>query len=160
MYLSYGPMKLWLKADDYGITNIDFVDAPLKDVEHSKKTQEHLTNAKKELLAYFEGNLTTFNTPIHFKTGTSFQHKVWQALIEIPYGDIKSYQDVAIMIDSPKAQQAVGQANRNNPIPIIVPCHRVIGKSGKLVGYSGNNPNGLEMKQFLLDLELKNGQLF
>lgn len=160
MYLSFGQIDLWITADDLGITAIDFTQKEDTDLALTPLASQHLKLVEEELTAYFNGELQTFTVPIHFTKGTDFQIKVWQSLIEIPYGEIKSYQDIAIMVGSPQAQQAVGQANRHNPIPIIVPCHRVIGKNGKLVGYSGNSEEGLLTKQFLLDLELKNGELF
>lgn len=160
MYLSFEGIDLWITADDLGITAIDFTQKEDTDLALTPLANQHLKLVEEELTAYFNGELQTFTVSIHFTKGTDFQIKVWQSLIEIPYGEIKSYQDIAIMVGSPQAQQAVGQANRHNPIPIIVPCHRVIGKNGKLVGYSGNSEEGLLTKQFLLDLELKNGELF
>ena len=153
MFVTHGPINLWLTADDIGITQIDFVQEKPADAQLTEKQVAHLNLAKKELQAYFTKDLTEFTVPLHFLRGTEFQRRVWHSLTLIPYGEIKSYQDVAILANSPKAQQAVGQANRMNPIPIIVPCHRVIGKNGKLVGYSGNSEEGLIIKQFLLDLE-------
>ena len=88
--------------------------------------------------------------------GTPFQKRVWSELLNIPYGRTCSYSFIANAIGSPKAVRAVGAANGRNPIPIVVPCHRVIGAAGKLVGYGG----GLPLKRFLLDLESRNGQLF
>ena len=158
MYVNYQFIKLWLQADDLGITEISFVTEPQTSVPVTKEAQKHLELAKDELLRYFEGKLHHFTVPIHFTKGTPFQQRVWNSLLSIPYGEIKSYQEIAVLSESPKAQQAVGQANRNNPIPIIVPCHRVIGKSGKLVGYSGSTTDGLITKKFLLDLEQKNSQ--
>ena len=79
----------------------------------------------------------------------SFQLKVWKALQSIPYGETRSYKDIAIAVGSPKATRAVGMANNRNPIAIIIPCHRVIGSNGKLVGYGG----GMHVKEFLLNLE-------
>ena len=86
--------------------------------------------------------------PLH-PNGTEFQIKVWKALTEIPYGETRSYKDIAISIGNEKACRAVGMANNKNPIPIIIPCHRVIGANKKLVGYAG----GLDLKERLLDLE-------
>ncbi|MCP4670657.1 MAG: methylated-DNA--[protein]-cysteine S-methyltransferase [Desulfobacula sp.] len=102
----------------------------------------------KQLQAYFKGELTKFN--LEFKIqGTSFQKKVWQELVKIEYGETISYGEVAKKIGNPKAARAVGMANNKNPIPIIIPCHRVIGKNGSLTGFGG----GLEIKQYLLELE-------
>lgn len=153
MYLEFGALKIWLTADDIGITRIDFVEEAMDQPELSFLQKQHLEQAKKELTAYFNGELFTFTVPLHLTIGTTFQRKVWHALQTIPYGEIRNYQDIAILADSPKAQRAVGQANRNNPIPIIIPCHRVIGKNGKLVGYSGNSPEGIAIKHRLLSLE-------
>ncbi len=156
MYVEYGPIKLVITADDKGITHIDYVkEQPMEENNESIQAKAHLTLAKNELQAYFSNQLVSFTVPIHLTTGTAFQQKVWHALQEIPYGTVVSYQDVAKMIDSPKAQQAVGQANKRNPLPIIIPCHRVIGKNNQLVGYSGSRDEGLVIKQFLLDIENK-----
>lgn len=97
---------------------------------------------------YFAGRRKEFDFPYHLK-GTPFQMKVWNALLTIPYGETRNYQDIAIAIGNPKACQAVGQAVHNNPIWIAIPCHRVVGKNGSLTGYAG----GLELKEFLLNLE-------
>ena len=111
--------------------------------------KHHLTNAKAELIAYFRGELTHFNTTIDLFIGTRFQHQVWRQLQQIGYGERCSYQAIADAIGRPKAVRAVGSANGANPLAIILPCHRVVGKNGQLTGYAF----GLEMKQYLLDLE-------
>ncbi len=102
----------------------------------------------RQLEEYFRGERHNFSIPLA-ASGTEFQNKVWQALTTIPYGETWSYKDIAVAIGNPKAQQAVGGANSKNPISIIVPCHRVIGKNGNLTGYAG----GLDIKQTLLELE-------
>ena len=104
--------------------------------------------ARQQLLAYFAGDLTDFALPLA-PVGTAFQLRVWDALRAIPYGETCSYGDLARRLGSPGAARAVGLANGRNPISIIVPCHRVVGTSGRLTGYSG----GRERKAFLLDLE-------
>lgn len=101
-----------------------------------------------QLQAYFEGKRTTFDVPLALK-GTPFQVKVWNALQTIPYGETRTYKEVAEQIGNPKAVRAVGGANNQNPVPVIVPCHRVIGSNGALVGYGG----GLDIKVNLLELE-------
>ncbi len=101
-----------------------------------------------QLTEYFDGRLKRFDLDMQPK-GTDFQQQVWQALLKIPYGTTVTYGDIAEQINNPKAFRAVGLANKSNPIPIIVPCHRVIGKNGKLTGFAG----GLNIKQALLDLE-------
>ena len=102
----------------------------------------------KQMKEYFEGERKEFDLPLR-PEGTDFQKKVWNALLEIPFGETRSYQDIANAVGSPKACRAVGMANHQNPIIIVIPCHRVIGKNGKLVGYGG----GLSMKEKLLLLE-------
>lgn len=104
-----------------------------------------LEQLTKELDAYFAGDLQNFTTPIHLE-GTAFRKTVWQALCTIPYGETISYKELAIRIGNPAAIRAVGGANHHNPISILVPCHRVIGANGKLVGYGG----GMHVKEFLL----------
>jgi methylated-DNA-[protein]-cysteine S-methyltransferase len=101
-----------------------------------------------QLAEYFDGRRRTFDLPLRPR-GTDFQIAVWEALLAIPAGETRSYQDIAVQIGRPKAVRAVGMANNRNPIVIIVPCHRVIGKDGGLTGYGG----GLPAKQYLLDLE-------
>ncbi len=104
----------------------------------------------RQLQAYFRGELRQFDLPLALK-GTQFQRRVWNALREIPYGETISYLQLAERIGSPKAVRAVGLANGSNPIPIIVPCHRVIGSDGSLTGFGG----GLSTKKKLLELESK-----
>ncbi len=105
----------------------------------------------KELQEYFNGNRKDFSIPIRIK-GTEFQKSVWKKLMEIPYGETCSYGEIARRIGNPKAARAIGMANNRNPISIIIPCHRVIGANGKLVGYGG----GLDIKERLLKLEKEN----
>lgn len=107
-----------------------------------------LVQTKKELDEYFLGQRTSFNIPYKLN-GTTFQQGVWNALTKIPYGKTISYQGIAINVGNKKAVRAVGGANNKNPIAIIIPCHRVIGKNSKLIGYGG----GLDKKIFLLNLE-------
>lgn len=104
----------------------------------------------RELDEYFQGKRKTFDIPLRTH-GTAFQEKVWAALRAIPYGEVRSYKEVAEAIGHPKAYRAVGMANNANPIFIIIPCHRVIGADGSLTGYGG----GLPMKKALLSLEKK-----
>ncbi len=104
-----------------------------------------------ELREYFEGKRKVFSVPLSLK-GTVFQKKVWEALQTIPYGETRSYQEIAVLAGNKKAARAVGMANNKNPISIVIPCHRVIGKDGSLVGYGG----GLDKKKQLLELEQAN----
>jgi methylated-DNA-[protein]-cysteine S-methyltransferase len=118
---------------------------PEKDWEYSKKV---FSAARDQLGEYFKGERTQFDLELNLR-GTVFQKKVWQELVKIPYGETISYGQLAHRIGNPKASRAVGMANGKNPIAIIVPCHRVIGKNGSLTGFGG----GLEVKKTLLDLE-------
>ncbi|MDE6576340.1 MAG: methylated-DNA--[protein]-cysteine S-methyltransferase, partial [Opitutales bacterium] len=111
---------------------------------------ELLQEVTRQLDAYFKGNLKYFDLPL-LTEGTEFQQKVWKTLEGIPYGSTQSYGEIARKVGCIGGARAVGMAAHRNPIPIIIPCHRVIGASGKLVGYAG----GLEIKQYLLDLENK-----
>ncbi len=108
---------------------------------------------RKQLDSYFAGKRKTFDVPLA-PHGTAFQTRVWSALTKIPFGETKSYGAIALTIGSPKAVRAVGAANGRNPIPIIIPCHRVIGANGSLTGFGG----GMAWKELLLDLE--KGALF
>lgn len=112
------------------------------------KNTNLIQRTKRQLEEYFCGQRENFYLELDPR-GTEFQKKVWKALEKIPYGKTCSYQDIAKNIDQPKAVRAIGMANNKNPIPLIVPCHRVIGKNGDLVGFGG----GLELKKKLLDLE-------
>lgn len=107
-----------------------------------------LAETAKQLGAYFAGTLTAFTVPLDF-AGTDFQKSVWHALLTIPFGETRSYAEIARQIGRPSAVRAVGAANGRNPISIIAPCHRVIGSNGALTGFAG----GLEAKQLLLGLE-------
>lgn len=112
-------------------------------------TNDHLLlEAKKQINEYLDGQRTVFSLPFSL-VGTDFQKKVWGELLKIPYGTTKSYKEIAINIGNEKASRAVGMANHNNPLPIIIPCHRVIGANGLLIGYAG----GMEIKKSLLEIE-------
>ena len=108
-----------------------------------------LLETQKQLNEYFSGQRQVFDLPLDFE-GTEFQEKVWHALLSIPFGETRSYKDIAAQIGNVKAVRAVGAANGKNPISIIAPCHRVVGANGKLVGFAG----GLENKDILLKLEM------
>lgn len=107
-----------------------------------------LRTAREELLAYFSGERRDFDLPLD-PAGTDFQRAVWEALRAIPYGGTRTYGEIAAAVGRPKAVRAVGQANHVNPLPIFIPCHRVVGKNGALTGYAG----GLDLKRALLALE-------
>lgn len=107
-----------------------------------------LKEAARQLEEYFAGTRRTFNLPLHIQ-GTPFQQKVWQALLTIPYGETRSYKQIAQQVGCPQGCRAVGMANNKNKIGIVIPCHRVIGSNGALTGYAG----GLNIKKILLELE-------
>lgn len=107
-----------------------------------------LLEGERQLLEYFSGKRKIFSLPLSPR-GTEFQRRVWAALLTIPYGQTRSYEDIARLAGCSKGFRAVGLANNRNPLPIFIPCHRVIGKDGSLTGYAG----GLESKRFLLELE-------
>ena len=115
--------------------------------EEGEKT-ELLSEAERQLNEYFEGARREFDLPLR-PEGTAFQKDVWNALCQIPYGQTRSYAEIARSVGRDKAFRAVGMANHNNPISIIIPCHRVVGADGSLTGYGG----GLDKKRFLLRLE-------
>ncbi|HMK87059.1 MAG TPA: methylated-DNA--[protein]-cysteine S-methyltransferase [Steroidobacteraceae bacterium] len=113
-----------------------------------------LAEAARQLREYFEGSRREFDLPLSFR-GTEFQERVWRSLMSIPYGETWSYRELAGRIGNPSASRAVGLANGRNPIPIVVPCHRVIGADGSLTGYGG----GLQRKQWLLAHEARQRSL-
>lgn len=143
-----GPLRL--VADDHGLRRICF--------EHDRHPQvcdsgglhapARLAEARHQLAEYFAGARRSFDLALHV-VGTPFQQQVWQALCGIGYGETISYAELAARIGKPAARRAVGAANGRNPLPIVVPCHRVIGRDGSLVGFGG----GLEVKRALLALE-------
>lgn len=110
-----------------------------------------IKNAALQIEEYLVGQRNTFNLPLEPK-GTPFQKSVWNALLKIPYGETRSYKDIAIAVNNPKGSRAIGMANNKNPIMIVIPCHRVIGSNGSLVGYGG----GISIKEYLLSIEAKN----
>lgn len=137
--------KLCIGEKEGAITRVTWQQLPK---EWVLEETELIQKCKQELDEFFEGKRKTFDLPLA-PAGTAFQKRVWDALREIPYGETRTYKDIAIAVDSPKGFRAVGMANNKNPIAIIVPCHRVIGSNGKLVGYAA----GMETKTFLLALE-------
>ena len=137
-------ISLYLVATETHLINIQFTQ-PQKAL---LQTTELLSMATIQLDEYFQGKRTTFSLPFKL-TGTPFQLAVWKELQNIPYGKTTSYKEIAQKINKPKACRAVGMANNKNPLPIVIPCHRVIGSNGKLIGYAG----GLNLKNYLLELE-------
>ena len=141
---------LTLAGDEAGLRHIDFETEKNPIAIHNdwQRKPEFFTSVKTQLEAYFNRELSVFDIPLA-PVGTPFQLKVWQALRAVPYGKLVSYKTIAQAIGNPNAVRAVGGANGRNPIPIIVPCHRVIGSDGSLTGFGG----GLQTKKRLIDLE-------
>lgn len=138
---------LSLEADETGLTAIHFPGrSPY--TPKSSNTSDLLAEAARELQAYFEGRLTAFSVPLNWR-GTPFQETVWRALMDIPYGETVSYGEIAKAIGRPKSARPVGGAVGRNPLPIIVPCHRVIGSDQSLTGFTG----GIDIKVALLEQE-------
>jgi methylated-DNA-[protein]-cysteine S-methyltransferase len=140
--------QLQLVADEEGLRYIDF-DGHHHDPSSWYRSERALRSYIDALDAYFGGKLHQFDVPLA-PQGTAFQQLVWRTLLEIPYGETWSYGELAKRIGKPNAARAVGLANGSNPIPIMIPCHRVIGSNGKLTGYGG----GLSIKEKLLALEV------
>ncbi|KGM94716.1 cysteine methyltransferase [Clostridium novyi A str. 4552] len=135
---------LKIKSTKYEILSLEFVQEKF----FNKENINILKEASKQLDEYFKGSRKEFDLNIRLE-GTEFQKKVWNELLKIPYGEVVTYKDIATRIGNEKAVRAVGNANNKNKIPIIVPCHRVVGSNGKLVGYLG----GLDKKIWLLNHE-------
>lgn len=135
--------------DGSGITSLRFADGKLEPGK-IRKAGLYLPDAAAQLAEYFAGKRKAFDIPLSLR-GTRFQESVWKALREIPYGETRNYQQLAAAIGNEKAARAVGGANNRNPVLIFVPCHRVVGKDGTLVGYAG----GIGRKQYLLEMEAK-----
>jgi methylated-DNA-[protein]-cysteine S-methyltransferase len=148
--------RLKLVASPNGLSAILWEDDDPKRVRlgPSEEAPDHpvLVEAERQLREYFEGTRTAFSLALDF-AGTAFQQQVWRALLTIPYGETRSYGQIARQVGRPSAVRAVGAANGRNPISIIAPCHRVIGSTGKLTGFAG----GLDVKQRLLTLEAGGG---
>ena len=143
--------RIGIEENGIAITKLDFINKDVQEEIIEKNETELLKEAIKQLNEYLDGKRSSFDLPLEPK-GTEFQKKVWNALKEIPFGETRSYGEIAKIIGNEKASRAVGMANNKNPIAIIVPCHRVIGANGKLVGYAG----GLDIKEKLLNLEKNN----
>lgn len=143
-----GPILL--AGDEKGLKYVNFMKGKkkLEVPDGWQENKEFFRDVSRQLEAYFSGKLNSFDIKLA-PEGTEFQKSVWKALCEIPYGETRTYGEIAKNIGNPKASRAVGLANNRNPIAIIVPCHRVIGANGKLTGYA----SGLDIKAFLLRLE-------
>ena len=153
--------KMRIGATDEGICLFDFqyrksIDSIMKRIEtlsgdkFADGAHPHFEKLKLQINEYFTGERKEFDLPLHL-VGTPFQKSVWQGLLKIPYGETRSYKQQSIFLGNEKAIRAVAGANGENGIAIIIPCHRVIGENGSLIGYGG----GLQRKKWLLDLERK-----
>jgi len=139
--------ELSVAVDDTGVCGVHFgaVDGA------AELSEPRLDAAVAELRAYFAGELTDFSLPLSVRRGSDFERAVWHQMRLIPYGEMRTYGEVAAAVGDPGAARAVGVACNRNPIPIIVPCHRIVGAGGKLVGFGG----GLPRKRYLLELEAR-----
>lgn len=144
--------KIVVVEEEDAIIGLYFREEDIREIRDIKEAKTPLLEeARKQLNEYFKGERKVFDLPFKLN-GTEFQKKVWKALCHIPYGETFSYKDIAKSIGNENASRAVGNANNKNPLSIFIPCHRVIGANGKLVGYGG----GLDIKIKLLELEKKN----
>lgn len=142
--------RLGIIVAEEGICRISFGAYDEEGVEE-KETELH-REAKRQLDEYFSGTRREFDLPLQIRKGTEFQRKVWSALQTIPYGETRTYKEIAEQVGSPKGCRAVGMANRKNPLPIVIPCHRVIGANGSMVGFMGGEKR-IELKEQLLSVE-------
>lgn len=144
---------IYVVADEKGVKRIELFEEDwaeyIKSNKELEEDKEVCRDVIKQLDEYFKGKRKVFDIPLSID-GTEFRKKVWKALLDIPYGETRCYQQIAEAVGNPKAVRAIGQANRSNPVPIIIPCHRVIGKNGDLVGYAGGRTN---IKSKLLQIE-------
>lgn len=147
--LSNGSQLLRIEFEKhYGGDTVDVTGDNTRDKTCVERSDPALAACARQLGEYFTRRRRQFDLPLA-AAGTAFQQSVWQALAAIPYGELRSYRDIARVIGKPAAVRAVGAANGRNPLPIVVPCHRVIGSNGSLTGFAG----GLEIKTYLLELE-------
>lgn len=152
---------LWLASSDSGLVRIEFgstktfaeFKTSFLSMDVIEKESALLQNAKSQLRDYFRGKAIVFNVPLDIQSGTLFQRSVWRLVAKIPFGKTQTYGQLARALNNPGAARAVGAANGANPVPIVIPCHRVVQSDGKLGGYGG----GLDAKDALLRLE---GALF
>lgn len=144
---------LKITASDTAVTAVERISAEERPAGMEDKTVENrfIRQCREELQEYFAGRQRSFDVPLA-PSGTPFQQRVWNALCQIPYGQTRTYSEIAQMAGNPKASRAVGMANHRNPILILIPCHRIIGADGSLTGYAA----GLETKKYLLQLEKEN----
>jgi methylated-DNA-[protein]-cysteine S-methyltransferase len=145
--------RIYVAVDEQGVRKVALSEeeweAYRADLDDAVHDPARCAAVLEQIREYFAGERRAFDLPLSI-IGTPFRQQVWEQLRHIPYGEVCSYQDIAVAIGNPKAVRAIGQANRNNPLPIVIPCHRVIGKGGDLVGYAGTRT---DLKTTLLELE-------
>jgi methylated-DNA-[protein]-cysteine S-methyltransferase len=141
---------LGVAVDEDGVCRVDFRGAPAGS-SPQVGPEPLLDEALAQLRRYFEGELTDFDLPLSVTDGSPFERAVWRAIAAIPYGHMRTYGEIAAGVGAPDGARAVGVACNRNPLPVVVPCHRVVGAGGKLVGFGG----GLSRKRFLLGLEAR-----
>lgn len=150
--------RIYVAATEKGIKYIALTPEQWEEIRRKGGEMEEggplCDQAVQELTEYFSGQRQEFSLPLDIE-GTEFRQQVWQALCAIPYGETRNYLDVAKVVGNPQGCRAVGQANKANPLPLVIPCHRVVGKDGSLTGYMGKN--GLHIKKYLLSLEQGSG---
>lgn len=137
--------ELWISATEKGLIRLSLEEPE----NHTHQPNKHSEEAAQQLTEYFEGTLQEFTVALDWQDYSEFYQSVWSYLLDIPYGETRTYLDIAKHIGKPKGAQAVGQANGKNPIPIIVPCHRILGSDGSLTGFA----LGISVKEQLLQLE-------
>lgn len=150
--------KIWMASDRAGVHLVRFrlrEDDFLKELRglrrwHPRPDQEFNRRVSEEIRAYFGGEIIRFSSPLHL-VGSPFDMKVWQAVRRIPLGETRSYEEIAQAVGNPRGCRAIGGANRRNPIPLLIPCHRVIRKDGRLGGFA----SGIQIKEWLLRFEQK-----
>lgn len=143
------PLKsIGITEEDGALTSID-INPP---TEAESSSSPLLTEAKRQLLEYLDGKRKCFELPFRLESGSAFQQKVWAELMKIPYGEVVTYKELAARAGCPGGARAVGQANSRNPLPIIIPCHRVVAVSG-IGGYGGSAESGIRVKKYLLEKE-------
>ena len=150
MNTTVGPLTV--ASTDKGLAAVHFGNNVPEDAVVDNSANREIM---KQLSEYFDGKRTRFELPLDVE-GTAFQKSVWNELLRIPYGETRSYGDIAKALGKPAAARAVGMANHNNPVAIVIPCHRVVGQNGSLTGYAG----GLQLKEQLLSIERQGTTLF
>jgi methylated-DNA-[protein]-cysteine S-methyltransferase len=143
--------ELGVAVDGDGVCRVDFRGSPDSSGSAAPGGDPVLDEALSQLRSYFAGELTDFDLPLSVTDGSPFERAVWRAIAAIPYAQMRTYGEIAADVGAPDGARAVGVACNRNPLPLVVPCHRVVGAGGKLVGFGG----GLPRKRFLLALEAK-----